>query len=434
METARTAPPLDRSALQAWSAAVLLDSMLIRRAGDHLVLMPLRSPGVGAHGDLIDVEQVSKALAAGRPAAGGGDRSAGRNDADFESYMHEGLAAGRVFWLPGDRVAAAVYPAMPWQVLRVSLPLFCAVVCVTAILLLCGVRLNILHLVGLLLVVAVGSNYALFFGDDAADSAVPQRQVSVSLSLLMANLTTVTSFGLLGASKVPVLAAIGSTVGIGAFLGAVVLGDAGAAEYRCRRTLTCLPGARRPDSLLVMLAAGQGHARRPARTGDSSPQCARQLPVDVMLVAVGGEQVMAKTVAVKSLREQVIGPALASGYRHIWLGGISLGAFNALHHAAVYAADLAGLHLLAPYPGTGDILREIEITAGGSAAWATLPERSDADERLWWHWLWRESTRGQQAKPLYLGLAATTDALSVVSGNWRTLGGGGRYRRDCWRS
>ena len=44
----------------------------------------------------------------------------------------------------------------------------------------------------------------------------PQRQVGVSL--LMANLTTVTSFGLLGVSKVPVLAAIGSTVGIGAFL------------------------------------------------------------------------------------------------------------------------------------------------------------------------------------------------------------------------
>lgn len=165
-----------------------------------------------------------------------------------------------------------------------------------------------------------------------------------------------------------------------------------------------LPGARRPDSLLVMLPPAKATLDDLLEQGFVAAVRARQLPVDVMLVAVGYEQVMAKTVAV-SLREQVIGPALASGYRHIWLGGISLGAFNALHYAAVYAADLAGLHLLAPYPGTGDILREIE-TAGGPAAWATLPERSDADERLWWHWLWRESTRGQQAKPLYLGLGS----------------------------
>ena len=133
----------------------------------------------------------------------------------FESYMHEALLLASLGCLA--IVLLLLATCRPRQVLRVSLPLFCAVVCVTAILLACGVRLNILHLVGLLLVVAVGSNYALFFArDDDADQAVPQRQVGVSL--LMANLTTVTSFGLLGVSKVPVLAAIGSTVGIGAFL------------------------------------------------------------------------------------------------------------------------------------------------------------------------------------------------------------------------
>ena len=62
LEAARTAPPLDRSALQGSSAAVLLDSMLIRRAGDYLVLMPLRASGEGPQGDVIDVERVSNAL------------------------------------------------------------------------------------------------------------------------------------------------------------------------------------------------------------------------------------------------------------------------------------------------------------------------------------------------------------------------------------
>jgi predicted exporter len=38
------------------------------------------------------------------------------------------------------------------------------------------------------------------------------------VSLLFANITTMTGFGLLAFSKVPVLHAIGSTVGIGAIL------------------------------------------------------------------------------------------------------------------------------------------------------------------------------------------------------------------------
>lgn len=168
--------------------------------------------------------------------------------------------------------------------------------------------------------------------------------------------------------------------------------------------LDLLPGVRRPNRLLVLLPPAKATLDDLVEQGFVAAVRARQLPVDVLLAEVSYAQVMAKTVA-SSLREQVIGPALARGYSEIWLGGISLGAFNALHYAAVHAVDLAGLHLLAPYPGTGDILREIEA-AGGPAAWAALPDRSDADERLWWHWLWRESTRGRQAKPLYLGLGS----------------------------
>jgi predicted exporter len=69
-------------------------------------------------------------------------------------------------------------------------------------------------------VVAVGSNYALFFdGSDPAETDASRRQKQTSL--VVANLTTVGSFGLLGFSSVPVLSAIGSTVGPGAFLALV---------------------------------------------------------------------------------------------------------------------------------------------------------------------------------------------------------------------
>jgi predicted exporter len=91
---------------------------------------------------------------------------------------------------------------------------------VTAAILASGTLLTILHLVGLLLVVAVGSNYALFFdGSSLRNDGNDRRQIQVSL--VVANLTTVGSFGLLGFSQVPVLAAIGMTVAPGAFLALV---------------------------------------------------------------------------------------------------------------------------------------------------------------------------------------------------------------------
>jgi predicted exporter len=82
-----------------------------------------------------------------------------------------------------------------------------------------------LHLVGLLLVIAVGSNYALFF-DQRSKNTLPAmsagRENNVLCSLLFANLTTVLGFGLLAFSSVPVMNAIGLTVGAGTFLALVM--------------------------------------------------------------------------------------------------------------------------------------------------------------------------------------------------------------------
>ena len=78
-----------------------------------------------------------------------------------------------------------------------------------------GQRLSIFHLVGLLLVVAVGSNYSLFFDRQVATERDRERTI---VSLLFANVSTVIGFGLLTFSSVPVLNAIGSTVGLGAIL------------------------------------------------------------------------------------------------------------------------------------------------------------------------------------------------------------------------
>jgi predicted exporter len=110
------------------------------------------------------------------------------------------------------------------------MPIAAATLLVLAALALSGAALGILHLVGLLLTVAIGSNYALFFdhlrerGDADADTLA---------SLLLANLTTVASFALLASSSIPVLRAVGIVVAPGALLclvfSAAWLGRTGAA-------------------------------------------------------------------------------------------------------------------------------------------------------------------------------------------------------------
>jgi predicted exporter len=219
LQTAQQRPPLLRKDLDGTSAALMVDAMLIPRASDVLVLMPLRPMADGPLADNIPLDQVHAAL-----------RAQGLNDAVvidmleessslFDGYRHEAL------WLSSLGCLLILVLLMAslrsWvRTLRVAAPLACAVMCVTAALLLQGTQLTILHLVGLLLVVAVGSNYALFFDRGAQTGSAEYRQ-QTQIALVVANLTSVGSFGLLGLSKVPVLAAIGSTVAPGAFLALV---------------------------------------------------------------------------------------------------------------------------------------------------------------------------------------------------------------------
>jgi predicted exporter len=113
----------------------------------------------------------------------------------------------------------------PQAVARTLAPLLAAVLVVSAGLALAGEQLTILHLIGMLLIVAVGSNYALFFNkpshvshhkNGATDTTGIAPQTLVSL--LIANLATVAGFGLLALARVPLLKAFGLTVGPGAIL------------------------------------------------------------------------------------------------------------------------------------------------------------------------------------------------------------------------
>ncbi len=141
-------------------------------------------------------------------------------DALYAGYLREAMRlslAGLV------AIVALLWIALrsPVRVARVSAPLILAVLAVAAGLAACGRQLTILHLVGMLLIVAVGSNYALFFDahpPSDADAEPGEAAPLTLASLLIANLCTVIGFGLLSFSRVPVLEALGATVAPGAFL------------------------------------------------------------------------------------------------------------------------------------------------------------------------------------------------------------------------
>jgi predicted exporter len=105
----------------------------------------------------------------------------------------------------------------PARVARVVIPLALAVLVVAGGFALVGRQLTILHVIGMLLIVAVGSNYALFFDRRAAEAQPGSIPLTLA-SLIVANIATVVSFGILAFSSVPVLSALGSTVAPGALL------------------------------------------------------------------------------------------------------------------------------------------------------------------------------------------------------------------------
>jgi predicted exporter len=230
---ARVAAPLTRADLDGTSFALGADALLWNRAGQWHALLPLRAAEHAANAGNIDVARVRAAVATLAPGRIIVMNIKQELDALYGSYLAEavhlslaGLGAIVLLLLVTLRSGA--------RAARVIAPLLLAVLAVSAGFALAGTRLTILHLIGMLLIVAVGSNYALFFDRRAADrdhSALPLTLAS----LLIANTCTVIGFGVLAFARVPVLSALGATVAPGTLLALLF------AALLAPRTLTAPP-------------------------------------------------------------------------------------------------------------------------------------------------------------------------------------------------
>jgi predicted exporter len=101
------------------------------------------------------------------------------------------------------------------RVAAVAVPLAAALIITAALLTFGDGKLSIFMVVGFLLTVAVGSNYCLFFERVYHDAEAQKRSIA---SVVLANLCTVSAYGVMTLSSIPVLHDIGMTVGIGTFL------------------------------------------------------------------------------------------------------------------------------------------------------------------------------------------------------------------------
>ncbi len=201
---AKSQPLITETALAGGGLHLKVRAMLFPHQNQWVALIPLRNVN-----DPALLEHEVKKL--NRPAVTFFDLKAGSNQI-INSYRGENLK------LSGLGLVAIyillVVGLKSWrQALRVMVPAVFAIIVTVGLLALSGEKLSVFHMASLLLVVGIGLNYALFFNSlNRADNR------NTIFSLLICNLTTLASFGVLYFSDTPVLHGIGMTVAIGAFL------------------------------------------------------------------------------------------------------------------------------------------------------------------------------------------------------------------------
>jgi predicted exporter len=224
----KTRPPLTRSDLRGTTLQLRLDSLLFERKGGWTAVLPLR--GVA---DPDAVRESVARVAEPRPVFVDLKSESAQL---LKTYQQEAVLLAVV----GGLVIVALLAASLRSARRVYLvlgPLAAAGVVTMAALTAGDQKLSIFNLMGLLLAVAVGSNYSLFF--ERQTSADPHGDRTIA-SVALANLCTVVGFGVLSFSDIPVLNGIGTTVAVGAILGLVfsailALGPRGAAAREAPR-------------------------------------------------------------------------------------------------------------------------------------------------------------------------------------------------------
>ena len=203
---AKSAAPLDRAALDGTSLSLKVDSLLLPSDGKWIAMLPLRG--------VADPGRLAASIRAGAGPTVILLDLKGEADRLYGTYRNQVVTLS----LLGGLAILCLLAASLRNLRRaavVAAPLAAAIVLTAAVFAAIDERLSIFHLVGLLLTIGIGSNYALFFERREVSAAYWERTMA---SLTLANLCTIIGFGVLSASRIPVLHGIGLTVAMGTLL------------------------------------------------------------------------------------------------------------------------------------------------------------------------------------------------------------------------
>ncbi|GGC07325.1 hypothetical protein GCM10007205_15610 [Oxalicibacterium flavum] len=155
-----------------------------------------------------------------------------------------------------------------------------------------------------------------------------------------------------------------------------------------------------PDTLIVLLPGAYDTPGDFVAHGFVAAARARRIAADIVMADthVG---YYTSALVVERLQQDIVAPARARGYRHVWLVGISLGGYGSLLYSKQYGGQIAGMFLMAPFLGNRSLVAEIRKT--GLAAWQPGEIAATDYDRELWAWIRGYSDAPRQRPPLYLG-------------------------------
>jgi predicted exporter len=201
-EATRTAPLLTPESLPP-ALALQVSSLLTPEGANWMVMAPLTN--------VSDPVTLARHLAASGADFADLDQESTKLLKNFQSQAVTLAVAGSLAIL----LLLLIFLRSWRRVLAVAVPLAAAVLITAALLTLGGAKLSIFMVAGFLLIIAIGSNYGLFFARTRPGTPDWPRAAA---SIVLANLCTVAAYGLLSLSRIPVLHDIGLTVAVGTFL------------------------------------------------------------------------------------------------------------------------------------------------------------------------------------------------------------------------
>lgn len=156
------------------------------------------------------------------------------------------------------------------------------------------------------------------------------------------------------------------------------------------------------DRTLIVFLRGKSGSHRSFESSGFVDELHKQgLPVDVVAPNTHFGYYMGRSV-VDRLKVDIIDPAKSSGYKRIWLVGVSLGSIGSLLYLDSHPDDIDGVCLIAPYLGNSRILDPVEA-AGSLQKWQ--PRNPDAGKD-WQQQIWQIlkdlQAEGFQTPPVYL--------------------------------